>query len=359
MKRNQVNAILTIQTKRRNVLTSFVCLISVIFILFLSFLGVYINRNKGYFVSYDETSKIDYKVFLKNNEFFNNNYIGTNKQYIASLINYIEADFNYNLSLEEKAVEYKYSYRIDAVVDVKQKGTNLSLYNNTIEILKTIERSTNLKKLTIDENVKIDYNLYNDLIKKFINIYELENTESTLTINMYINVMGSCEEFVENKEKESVMSLEIPLTTKTMSIDISDNLIVSENNLMQCKSDYAYNYIFIILCAFLALMGVCLTVSTFKYLIDTRTAEDLYERELKKILNNYGSYIQTLGTDFEFSKYQLLKVETFNDMLEIRDTIRQPILMKQNPNKTGAYFVIPSNTKILYVYRLKVSDLKK
>ena len=46
-------------------------------------------------------------------------------------------------------------------------------------------------------------------------------------------------------------------------------------------------------------------------------------------------------------------------MLEIRDTIKQPILMKENDDKTGAYFVIPSSTKILYVYRLKVSDIKK
>jgi len=27
--------------------------------------------------------------------------------------------------------------------------------------------------------------------------------------------------------------------------------------------------------------------------------------------------------------------------------------------KTGAYFVVPSSSKILYVYRLKVSDIKK
>lgn len=35
------------------------------------------------------------------------------------------------------------------------------------------------------------------------------------------------------------------------------------------------------------------------------------------------------------------------------------ILLKENHEKTGAYFVIPSNTKVLYVYRLKVSDIKK
>ena len=359
MKRNQVDAILTVQTKRRNVVTTFVSLIIIVFILSLSFLGIYVNRSKGYYVSYDETSKIDYKVFLKENEFFDNNYIGTNQQYIASLIEYIEADFYYDLSLEEKDIEYKYSYRIEANLNVKQKGTNLSLYNNDIELLKEIEKTSNLKNVSIEENIKIDYNYYNDLIKKFINVYELENIESTLTVNMYVNIIGSCEDFVENKEKESVMSLQIPLSTKTMAIDINDNLIVSENNLMQCKSIYTNNYIFIVLSGIFMFIDTCLIGLTFRYIIKTRTAEDLYEKELKKILNNYGSYIQTLSNDFAFSEYQLLKVETFTDMLEIRDTIRQPILMKQNPEKTGAYFVIPSNSKILYVYRLKVGDLKK
>ena len=91
----------------------------------------------------------------------------------------------------------------------------------------------------------------------------------------------------------------------------------------------------------------------------TRTAENIYERELKKILNNYSSYIQTMHNDFDFKEYQLLKIDSFSDMLEIRDTIRQPILMRENNDRTGAYFVIPSNTKILYVYRLKVSDIER
>lgn len=30
----------------------------------------------------------------------------------------------------------------------------------------------------------------------------------------------------------------------------------------------------------------------------------------------------------------------------------------ENDDNTGAYFVIPSNTKILYIYSLKVSDIK-
>lgn len=359
MKKNQINTILINQTKRRNTVLAFACIIIIIAILSVSFFLIYINRNKDYYVKYDETSNIDYKVFLKDNEFFDNDYLGTNKQYIASLIDYINANFNYKMSLEEKEIEYKYSYRVEAVVDVKQKETNFSLYNDNIELLKEIQKTTTMKEVIIDEDIKIDYNYYNNLIKKFVNVYELENIESTLTINMYINIIGSCEDFTENKAKESVMSLSIPLTTKTMAIDLSDNLIISENNVMQCKSVYTNNFIFIILGILFSLIDISLIILTFRYIIKTRTAEDVYERELKKILNNYGSYIQTLGNDFDFKEYQMLKLDNFSDMLEIRDTIRQPILMKQNSDKTGAYFVIPSNTKILYVYRLKVSDIEE
>ena len=79
---------------------------------------------------------------------------------------------------------------------------------------------------------------------------------------------------------------------------------------------------------------------------------------MKKKLNRYNSYIQQIKSNFNFEGYQILKVNTFEDMLEIRDTVKQPILMKENDNKTGAYFIIPTNTKILYVFRIKVGDVK-
>lgn len=359
MKRNQVNAILTNQTKRRNTVFGLICIIIIAFIIAVSFFFIYFERSKEQYVSYNESSNIDYKVFLEENEFFENDYLGVEKQYIASLIKDIDANFSYKLSLEEKEIEYKYSYRIETVVDVKEKNSNNSLYNKTKTLVEEKETTTALNEVKINEKVNIDYNYYNDLINKFITIYDLEDIESVLTINMYVNVIGSCEKFYDNSAKESVMSLSIPLTTKTISIDISDNLINSENNLMRCKSIYTNNSLFLVFGIIWSTFGITLIAYTIRYEIKTRTAENIYERELKKILNNYSSYIQKLGNDFDFKDYQLLKVDTFNDMLEIRDTIHQPILLKENSNKTGAYFVIPSNTKLLYVYRLKVSDIEK
>ena len=359
MKKNQIDAILVNQTKRRNTVIAFIGVIIVVFILALGFLMLYREKNKEYYVNYDENSKISYDVYLKENDFFENTALSENKQYISSLIDHIQAKFEYDMDMEDVDVEYRYSYRIEASVDVVEKNTNKSLYNKVDTLIERKQLVTDKNALSISEKIDVDYVHYNDLIKRFVEVYGLNNAVSTLNINMYVNMVGSCEEFDENAQKEAVISLSIPLTTNTMAIDISDNLVNTENNLMYCKEDSEYSIVLLIFSILLMIADVMLIITTVKFEIKTRTAENVYERELRKILNNYGSYIQTMNSEFDFQRYQILIIDNFNDMLEIRDTVRQPILMKENEDKTGAYFLIPSNTKILYVYRLKVSDIKK
>ena len=358
MKKAQVDDILENQTKRRNVVLSFIFIIVIVSIITFSFFLLYFNKNKKQYIKYNEKSNIDYKVFLKSNDFFEGNYLGKGNQYIASLIDYIDAKFNYKISLEDKNVKYKYSYKIEADVIVKEKDADNNLYTSNKILLNSDEKTTSSTELNITENVNIDYNYYNNLIKEFINIYGLDNTESTLNISMHITTIGTCEDITDEKKQDTIISLSIPLTTKTVAIDISDNLVEDNNNIMLCKNN-SNSVVFIILGSIFLILDFCLIVYVIRYEIKTRTAENIYEKELKKILNNYSSYIQILGNDFDFSDYQMLKVNTFTDMLEIGDTIRQPILMKESKNKRGAYFVIPSNTKILYVYRLKVVDIKR
>lgn len=360
MQKNQVNEILPNQTKRRNTVFMFICFIIFASSLAFSFFTIYINKNKVEYINYHETSNIDYNVFLKDNEFFETDYVVKDKEYIASLIDYIDANFKYKLNLDEENVFYKYSYRIEADVDVVRKSSGKSIYSKNKVLLDEVYKTTNDKQVTINENIMIDYHEYNNMIKKFTTTYSLDDIISTLTVNMYVDVVGSCEDFDSKASKESVMSLSIPLTTKTIAIDLSNNLINSSNNVMQCeKTNNSYTIIFAILGVISSIATVVLIVVTIRYEVKTRTAENIYERELKKILNNYGSYIQKMNNTFDFEVYDLFKIDTFTDMLEIRDTIRQPILMKENPEKKSAYFVIPSNTKVLYVYRLNVNDIAK
>lgn len=360
MKTKQINAILVDQPKRRRRIACYVCVIFVMFLFALSSFILFIEKNQTYYVSYHENSNIDYKVFLKDNDFFENNYLGANNQYIANIIDYIKADFNYKLNVDKDDIDYKYKYRIESVVEVIDNYTKNSLYSVTDDLIEeSVFYAENQSVVNINKTLNIDYNYYNELIKKFVRIYELDEVESNLTINMYVDVLGECED-LDSADTNSVISLTIPLTTKTMAIDIGYDL-VDENNesFMACKKADPIYYIFLIISIIFILLFILLIYKLIRYIIITRTAETIYEKELKKILNNYKSYIQKINNDFDLEGYQVLKVDTFTDMLEIRDTIQEPILMAENKSKTGVYFLIPSKTKILYLYGLKVSEIKK
>lgn len=359
MKKRQINKILVKQAKRRNTIFLLTCIIAIIFIFTSLFFGIFLQRNKNYYVKYNEQNNTNFSVNLKENDFFKNNYLGENNEYISTLIENVKTNFKYNLSLEEGNVSYKYSYRIEANINVKSKGSNKNLFNKNEILLNTVEKTTSKKDIAINEELIIDYNYYNNLAKKFVSVYSLEEIESTLNVIMYIDVVGNSEKFKQSNYKESMIAVNIPLTSKVLNIEITDDLIKNHDNLIQCKNPYNDVYIFLIMTVIFVILQLISVIYTINYILKTRTAENIYEKELKKILNNYGSYIQILNNEFNFKEYQILIIETFNDMLEIRDTIGQPILMKENNEKNGAYFIIPSNTKMLYIYRLKVNDIEK
>lgn len=358
MRKNQVNKILVNQTKRRNSILSFLCVIIILLVIAVSFLVVYYKKNNEQFTIYSENSNIDYKVYLRNNDFFEDDYLSKDKQYIASLIDYITAEFNYNLELSEENIKYKYLYYIDANVEVKDKTTHNILYSYNDKLVNSKENIATDKNTKISEFINIDYNRYNDLISKFVNVYELTNAVSTLNIDMHVNVQSLCDDGNKVDEKNSVISLSVPLTTQTIAVDLSNNLINSKNDLLKCYDNSKYS-VFVLFSVICFILDFILILFMLRYVSNTRSAESIYERELKKILNNYGTYIQVLGNGFCFKDYQVLKLDSFTDMLEIRDTIRQPILMRENYQKDSAYFVIPGDTKILYVYRLNVEAIKK
>ena len=358
MKRKQVNEILRFQTVRRRNVFLLVSTIIVTFLISMFFLLSYIDGNKYHYVKYNEQNNTTYKVYLNKNDFFNNDYLEKDNEYISSLINKIEANFEYNLSVEER-VSYTYSYRVESNVIVKRKDSSEYLYNKTETILNAVEKTTEEENIKIQELVPIDYNKHNNLMKKFVNIYALDDIESTLTINMYISVIGACDNFVEDTNKETVLSLKIPLTTRVVDVELSDNLMNNQNNLIECKKEVENASVFLIIFIVLVLITLILVYMTIRYIVKTRTAENIYQREMKKILNNYGSYIQTLTNIFDLKEYKLLHIDSFHDMLEISETISQPILLKENEEKTGAYFLILTNFGVIYIYRLKVSVIEE
>ncbi len=359
MKRSGVSGMFIDETKKKRKICLYVILIVSVSLIAILLSIIAVKKGKTQYAKYNENSSIDYKVYLKENEFFKEKYLDKNSEYIASLIDYINAQFNYSIALDEKGVNYTYTRRVDAIVEVYDVNGKKPLYKITEELLGSkTESSNNKKQVSIDENIKVDYNHYNNIVNEFKDTYKLGNINSTLTIKMYVSVKGDCNSLSSTPDTQREISLNIPLTTKTMSIEMESNLVENTDGLLVCKeSDNVILWWFTV--ALLVILDIFIIIRASLFVTRNRTARDIYKRELKKILNNYHSFIQKVNNGFDLKPYQLLKIDTFTDMLEIRDTIQQPILMVENKEKNGVHFIIPSNTKILYTFSLKESEIKK
>lgn len=361
MKRKRVDELLEGQVTRRKKVISYISIIFILTILIVSLSVLFLINNKTKYIPYTENSNLDYKVHYKKNKFFKNNTISSKNQYISSLIDYIDSNFKYNLNIEDNQNTYKYSYKIEASVEVIDKDSKNNLYTHKDKLLDSGIQTTSKDNtsIKIDKNIIIDYNKYNNLIKKFVNVYDLDNAESTLNINMYVKILGECQTN-ETKTNNAVVSISIPLTQKTMSIDLGYDLVNNKDKkLLECKSTKNYSIIYLIIAILLLITEIIIVCKLIKFIINTRTAETIYEKELKKILNNYKSYIQKINNSFDLKGYQVMKVDTFTDMLEIRETIGAPILMLENQEKNGVFFLIPSGAKLIYIYALKVNEIRK
>lgn len=317
----------------------------------------YLFLSKDYYINYKENANVDYKIYLKENEFYEEEYLGLNNDVIASLINNIQAEFNYELDLEANE-EYEYDYRIVANVEVKAKDSTNSIYESSKDLIaKEKVKSTN-SEIKINENVDVNYDEYNNEIKKFINLYELSSTESTLTLDMYVNIYGvNSEERINDDSK--VVSLEIPLTTKTINVSITSEVVEKEGKMLASEGEYKELANTLLLIGVIVLVvGIIIFIRLIMYLLQTRSAERMYETELRNILSNYKSYIQKVNNKIEIENYEVLKIETFREILEIRDTIQKPILMLQDERGLGTEFIV-INDKMAFVYTLRASEIRE
>ena len=305
----------------------------VVILVAIILIATYAILSKNYYNEYKENAEVEYKIRLNENEFYTGEYLEGITGVVASIIKDIEAEFKYKLDLKEEQ-DYIYDYKILSQIEVKEGSRENSIYTIEEEIASKPATETNSKQLEIDEKFTIDYNEYNRKISKFITVYNLSNTNSTLSVNMYLHVINKYDGSQVNKD-EKVMTLNVPLTTKTVDVSIATNVITGVSILT---------------------IGIIILLMFIKYMLETRSAETMYEQELRKILFNYKSNIQKISSEENLQGYKILKIGTFNEILEMRDTIQAPILMYAENEERTKFMII--NNDVLFVYVLGVKEIR-
>ena len=309
---------------------------------------------KTYYVEYREGGAIDYNVFLKDNEFFEENHLGKDQSYVASLIDKIIADYSYEIDMNADDVNYKYSYTIKSCLEIIDDTSKVAIFNPEKELVSVQNKSqSSSNRLRINEIVVINYDEYNDLANRFLETYGLTSTTSNIVVTLEVDVLSDCNAFSGSSVDTYTSELRIPLTTKTVNIQMTSAVPDAEAKMIACSRGAGLEA-FKTTAVVLGVIEILLILFMVAFIYLTRTDDITYTARVKKILSQYKSYIQKINNMFDTSGYQKILVDTFDEMLEIRDTIQAPILMYENEDKTCTKFLIPTDSKLLYVYEVKI-----
>lgn len=342
-------------------LTYFV--LSLITILFVSFGIVLLYRGfRNYTLatlSYMDSPSLKYKVYLKPNDFFDEDYLDENSPYLTNLIDYINVNYNYNIKFD-KAVSGNYIYYITASIKSYEKnstGNPLWVKNYVVKESQTIPFKS-IYEYTLLEPVKVDYNLYNDYLKDFESTAAKIALDSYLYVNMVVKTNIECEEISDKIENN--IEFKIPLSQLAVDATVTKKTNIDSKTII--KKIISDDYIFVVCKAF-GIVFVLIGLYSLSYIIRINKLNKLknkYFVELKKILKVYDSIIVNIAKMPNLEDLNVIKVKSFNELIDAHGEVRMPINFYENEDKNKSYFTLISESNAwIYVLECQKSKRKR
>ena len=343
------------KNRKKWIIIQGIAIAAALLIALISFL-VWNNLNKSYEVEYKENSNVDYSVTYVENGFFAGEAEPENNAYVSTLIKDITARFKYDLDVGADNIGFDYDYRIIATLLVADKDTGRAILQPVETLIDGNRVSVaNGNDVKINEAVTVDYVKYNAHANDFIETYGLKNVTSTLVVTLEVDLVSECKNLAESMSSSYSTSLNIPLTTQLVNIESTASAPAGQGSTLLCSAKVNPYFFFvsgIVFGVFAAILACVLII--FSQL--TKNDDITYASRVRKIVSAYRSFIQQIDGEFDATGYQIVTIKTFNEMLGIRDTIQSPILMSENRDETRTRFHIPTSTKLLYTFDVKVDN---
>ena len=204
-------------------------------------------------------------------------------------------------------------------------------------------------QININENVKIDFNKYNDEIKKFKEQYGLP-IKSYLDVKLVVNSEINVPEHEKIEKDDSVIDLKMDLNQAIFNVIKNYEQISKGQVYDESVKEEKINIILLIIGIILFAISVIGILNIFRKTISVNRKTD-YEIALNRILKNYGDIVAEIITPTEKEGLKIIDVKNFDQLLDIEEEIRMPILFYETvEGEEGEFTII--NDNIVYRYIL-------
>ena len=346
---------------KRKIITTNIILI-ILVILFVLAGGYFLNKGfknyKTVSITYDENNEVHYKVYLKENNFFDEPYLNENRTYITNLINYINVDYKYDINFNKK-VSGNYSYYISATIEADKSGNEEGVYW-TKEYILTDEKQlevTNVDSYTIIENLNIDYQKYNEILndfKKSVGITLDGKLILSLVVKNNLTNKSFSGEKIDLPDKSHI-SLSVPLSQLAVEASVDTNADNSHKTITKTVKEKDVKYIIYKISGFLLIISGIYGILYIRRKNNEYRVKYNYEIVKNKILNTYDSIIVNVKASPNVSKLNCMKVESFEELIDAHSEVRMPINFYESKTKKECIFTLIHENKA-WQYILKSNN---
>ena len=310
-------------------------------------------------VEFVESGDVDYNVYLKENKYYNQKYLGKGMEYVASIISTINPDFKYELHATDN-LDFSYTYNITGKLLISKDSESSPLYTRNINLGSKEVQNINANSLTISENLVIDYDDYNNLVNRYKRDFGL-SAYSRLVVSMDIKILGKHSNNEDQLVLNRTLQMSIPLSEQTIQVSMDTDRI-SNNGLLFAKGKISVEnkLLFVVSIISLGIVFALLITSIRMYIKFKK--RNIYYITLDKYLTEYdriiinGSYEHT---SIDENKYDnVIKVEKFQELVDAAENLSLPILFYEVIPGELSFFVV-TNNDTLYKFTLDKASLAK
>jgi len=310
-------------------------------------------------VEYAEKSSVDYRVYLKENKFFDEKYltkdniINEKKLLVAELIDKISINYNYVLSFSEK-VNGNYTYYIKAIVESNESAGSKNYWSKEYMLTdKKTKDINNTDSVIVLDDVNVQYDKYNKILNDWKDVAGVSMDGKLKVILVFESTVSAPNLEQKYQINNSDIKLELPLSKAATEITINeksnDNTKTIEEKVVNSDSKYLKYRIGVVFSGLLSIICVIMILVTRS----NQKNDNKYYTELKKILSTYDGIIVNVSSLPDLDKFNVIKVRSFDELLDAHSEVRLPI--NYYPQKHKATFILVNDT-MLWMYTLRNND---
>ena len=331
----------------------------VIFVVFIVSGTFLLNKSLNFesekIVKYSEKSNLDYKVYLVENEFYDEPYLDKDMLYVANLIDKILIDFDYNFESDDKE-NIDFDYKIIAKLSINNQTGTKSYFEKSYVLLDSKKiNMVNSTGQTIKEQISLDYPYYNRLANSFKNQFGVES-DSKLTVYMLINKKNG-ENSNFTLDSSSMMNIVIPLSERSVDIKLDYKEIDETSNIIKKETMTIKDYLPLILSVVFIIIALIMMVKAMRNINLLRKKKSAYDKYINKILKEYDRLIAESSSLLSFDGKEIININKFTELLDIHDNLQLPIMYYEEKEHELSYFYI-SHDNVIYLLKIDSNNIE-